>query len=71
MAPPTISEATASEWSHPYSREMAVYPVEVLKIRKFCAPVARVNDTYGDRNLVCSCPPISDFMEDEAEAIHM
>jgi glycine dehydrogenase len=33
--------------------------------------VARVNDTYGDRNLVCSCPPISDFIDDEAEAIHM
>jgi glycine dehydrogenase len=71
MAPHTISEATASEWSHPYSREMAVYPTEGLKTRKFWAPVARVNDTYGDRNLVCSCPPISDFIDDEAEAIHM
>tara|TARA_B100000768_G_C11254637_1_gene365773 strand:- start:272 stop:1711 length:1440 start_codon:yes stop_codon:yes gene_type:complete len=71
MAPHTISEATASDWSHPYSREMAVYPVEELKTRKFWAPVARVNDTYGDRNLVCSCPPISDFIDDEAEAIHM
>ena len=71
MAPHTISEATASDWSHPYSREMAVYPTEGLKSRKFWAPVARVNDTYGDRNLVCSCPPISDFIDDEAEAIHM
>lgn len=70
MAPHTISEATATDWSHPYSREMAVYPVEGLKTRKFWAPVARVNDTYGDRNLVCSCPPISDFIDDELEAIH-
>ena len=70
MAPHTISEATASEWSHPYSREKAVYPVEGLKTQKFWAPVGRVNDTYGDRNLICSCPPISDFIDDELEAIH-
>jgi glycine dehydrogenase len=71
MAPHTISEATASDWTHPYSREKAVYPVKGLKTRKFWAPVARVNDTYGDRNLVCSCPPISDFMEEKTEAIHL
>jgi len=71
MAPHTISEATASDWTHPYSREKAVYPVKGLKTRKFWAPVARVNDTYGDRNLVCSCPPISDFMEEKTEVIHL
>jgi len=69
MAPHTISEATASEWSHPYSREMAVYPVKGLKKGKFWSPVARVNDTYGDRNLVCSCPSISDFMEEETSIL--
>jgi glycine dehydrogenase len=69
MAPHTISEATASEWSHPYSREMAVYPVKGLKKGKFWSPVARVNDTYGDRNLVCSCPSITDFMEEETSIL--
>jgi glycine dehydrogenase len=48
---------------------MAVYPVKGLKKRKFWSPVARVNDTYGDRNLVCSCPSITDFMEEETSIL--
>ena len=69
MAPHTACEATATEWTHPYSREKAVFPVKGLRSDKFWAPVARVNDTYGDRNLMCSCPPIKDFIEidDEVE----
>ncbi len=61
MAPHTAKEATATEWTHPYTREQAVYPVKGLYVNKFWAPVARVNDTHGDRNLICSCPPITDF----------
>ena len=61
MAPHTAKEATATEWTHPYTREQAVYPVKGLYLNKFWAPVARVNDTHGDRNLICSCPPITDF----------
>jgi glycine dehydrogenase len=67
MAPHTALEASASEWTHPYTREEAVYPVKGLRANKFWSPVARVDDTYGDRNLVCSCPPISDFMDEEVE----
>ena len=64
MAPHTAKEATATNWTHPYSREKAVYPVKGLYLDKFWAPVARVNDTHGDRNLICSCPPITDFIEE-------
>ena len=63
MAPHTVEESTASEWTHPYSREAAVYPVRELRTNKFWSSVARVDNTYGDRNLVCSCPPLSSFEE--------
>ncbi len=63
MAPHTAHEAIASNWEHPYTREAACYPVPGLRLRKFWTSVARVDNAYGDRNLVCSCPPISDFAE--------
>jgi len=63
MAPHTIEEATASEWTHSYSREQAVYPVAELRARKFWSSVARVDNAHGDRNLVCTCPPLSAFEE--------
>ena len=63
MAPHPVEEATATEWHHPYSREQAVYPVPDLRQRKFWSSVARVDNAYGDRNLVCSCPPLSTFEE--------
>ncbi len=63
MAPHTAAEATASEWTHPYSREAACYPAADLRVRKFWSSVARVDNAYGDRNLVCTCPPISAFMD--------
>ncbi len=62
MAPHTAKEAASTDWTHKYSREKAVYPVNGLYVDKFWVPVARVNDTHGDRNLICSCPPIEDFM---------
>ena len=64
-SPHTIQEVMAEEWTHPYSRAKAVYPVKGLKNDKFWPTTSRLNDTYGDRNLVCSCPPIETFMEDE------
>jgi len=67
-APHTIAEVMAEEWTRPYSRTKAAYPVKGLKRDKFWPTVSRLNDTYGDRNLVCSCPPIETFMEDEDEA---
>jgi glycine dehydrogenase len=63
MAPHTALEATATDWSHPYSREEACYPTADSRARKFWSPVARVDNAYGDRNLVCSCPPLSAFEE--------
>ena len=63
MAPHTVEEATATEWHHVYSREKAVYPVRDLVGRKFWSSVARVDNAHGDRNLVCSCPPLSAFEE--------
>jgi glycine dehydrogenase len=63
MAPHTAREAASSEWSHPYTRESACYPTKEMQARKFWSPVARVDNAYGDRNLVCSCPPLSSFEE--------
>ena len=53
----------AGEWSHPYSREQAVFPVAGLRSAKYFPPVNRVDNVYGDRNLVCSCVPISEYAE--------
>ncbi|WP_286758209.1 aminomethyl-transferring glycine dehydrogenase, partial [Ralstonia sp. RL] len=51
----------AGEWNRPYSREQAVFPVASLREGKYWPPVGRVDNVYGDRNLVCSCPPMSDY----------
>ena len=56
MAPHTAREAVATDWSHPYSREQATFPAPWCHERKFWPPVARIDNAYGDRNLVCSCP---------------
>jgi len=55
-APHTIQDL-AGEWSHGYSRDQAAYPVNSLRLDKFWSPVGRVDNVYGDRNLICSCPP--------------
>jgi len=54
-APHSYITLTADEWPHPYSREKAAFPLEWLKQNKFWSPVDRLNDTHGDRNLVCAC----------------
>ena len=59
-APHTV-EYLLGEWNHPYTREEAAYPVDSLRGTKYWSPVRRVDGAYGDRNLVCACPPISDF----------
>ena len=64
-APHTVAAVTAEEWPHPYSRAKAVYPLPTLRRAKFWPTTSRLNDTYGDRNLVCSCPPIESLMEEE------
>jgi glycine dehydrogenase len=60
-APHTAAEIAASEWNHPYSREQAVYPAPWLRVNKYWPPIARVDNAYGDRNLVCTCPPIESY----------
>ncbi|MDD5361482.1 MAG: aminomethyl-transferring glycine dehydrogenase [Ignavibacteria bacterium] len=54
-APHTAESVCADNWEHSYSREKAAYPIETLRQRKFWPSVGRINDAYGDRNLVCSC----------------
>ncbi|MBS3745468.1 MAG: aminomethyl-transferring glycine dehydrogenase [Wenzhouxiangellaceae bacterium] len=63
MAPHTVAELTGDEWNHAYSRRQAGWPVASLKLGKFFASVARVDNVYGDRNLVCACPPMEDWLE--------
>ena len=57
-APHTASALLAADWKHPYTREQAAYPVPSLRERKYWPPVARVDNAYGDRNLMCTCPPV-------------
>ena len=61
-APHTQIHVISDDWAHAYSREKAAYPLNSLKENKFWPSAARVDDAYGDRNLVCTCPPISDYM---------
>ncbi|MDQ1216038.1 aminomethyl-transferring glycine dehydrogenase [Microbacterium arborescens] len=60
-APHTAEAVVASEWAHAYSREEAVYPVRSLVRGKYWPPVRRIDQAYGDRNLVCACPPPEAF----------
>lgn len=60
-APHTASIVMADEWTRPYSREKAAYPLAYVKANKFWATVSRIDSAYGDRNLICACEPISAY----------
>ncbi len=60
-APHTAVDALSDDWKHPYSRAEAVYPLPYLKENKFWPPVGRIDDAYGDRHLMCACPPVEDY----------
>ncbi|HEX8387213.1 MAG TPA: aminomethyl-transferring glycine dehydrogenase, partial [Rubricoccaceae bacterium] len=60
-APHTLAEVTADEWSHPYTRAQAAWPAPWTRERKVWPAVARVDNAFGDRNLVCSCPPMEAY----------
>ena len=60
-APHTAFNLTDGEWTHPYSREEAVFPLPYVRENKFWPSVNRVDDVFGDRNLVCSCPPMEAY----------
>jgi len=66
-APHTAQMCLAENWVHDYTREAAAYPVPRLKGAKYWVPVARVDNVYGDRNLVCACPPLESYMETAAD----
>lgn len=65
-APHPIHEIVSDHWTHPYSREKAAYPIDYLrKGHKFWVNSARVDNAFGDRNLICVCPPIEEYMDTE------
>ena len=61
-SPHTAQHVTGIEWNHKYTREEAAYPLPWIGIRgKYWPAVGRIDNAYGDRNLVCTCPPTSDY----------
>jgi glycine dehydrogenase len=62
-APHTADELTADTWTHPYSRQDAAYPLPFVRANKFWPSVGRVDNPYGDRNLICACPPLESYVE--------
>jgi len=64
-APNTANVIAADEWPKPYTRQKAAYPLPYLKHgMKFWPAIGRVNNAFGDRNLVCTCPPMESYMSD-------
>ncbi|GLQ51126.1 aminomethyl-transferring glycine dehydrogenase [Dyella flava] len=66
-APHTATMVTGTEWTHAYPRELAAFPLPSLRLQKYWSPVARVDNVYGDKNVMCACIPIDAYKE-EAEA---
>jgi len=69
-APHTLNVLLSENWHHQYTREQAAYPLPFTREKKFWPAVGRVDSAYGDRHLVCSCVPISDFADKEAVLIN-
>jgi glycine dehydrogenase len=65
-APHTQHVVTADEWNHAYTRQEAAFPLYYVTLNKFWPSVSRINNTYGDRNLICTCEPVSSYAEEEA-----
>ena len=60
-APHTVEDLLTPDWDRPYTREEAAFPVESLRQDRYWPPVSRVDNAYGDRNLVCACPPVEEY----------
>ncbi len=60
-APHTAEDVASDEWTHPYPRELAAYPVDGARIDKYWPPVGRIDGPGGDRNLICACPPLDSY----------
>jgi glycine dehydrogenase len=65
-APHTAAVITGNDWEHPYTRQKAAFPLPYVAAYKFWPSVGRVNDTYGDRTLICSCPPLEHYEFEES-----
>jgi glycine dehydrogenase len=62
-APHPLAEVTDERWEHAYSRAQAAFPTAAQRLDKYWAPVGRVDNVAGDRNLVCTCPPLEAYRE--------
>jgi glycine dehydrogenase len=62
-APHTMAVASGDTWTHPYTRQQAVFPLPFVKLNKFWPSVGRIDNPYGDRHLVCACPPMEAYGE--------
>jgi len=51
------------DWKHPYSKEKAFFPLKTIRDDKYWPPVGGVDNVYGDRNLICTCPPMTEYLE--------
>jgi len=60
-APHTAGAVTAADWTHSYSREQAAFPLPYVRANKHWPSVGRIDNPYGDRNLMCSCPPVEEY----------
>ena len=63
-APHTAETVTVEDWDRGYTRQEAVFPVPAVVADKYWPPVSRIDQAYGDRNLVCSCPPVEQFADE-------
>ena len=63
QSPHTLKTVTSDDWDRPYSRKEAAFPLHSQEKYKFWPSVSRINNAYGDRNLVCSCPSVEDLEE--------
>jgi glycine dehydrogenase len=62
-APHPAEDVTTDSWTHPYPRELAAYPLPALRKDKYWVPVSRIDGAYGDRNVMCSCPPVEAYAD--------
>jgi glycine dehydrogenase len=62
-APHTAADLTSDDWTHPYSRHKAAFPLKWIEENKYWPPVGRIDDAFGDRNLMCTCAPIDEYRE--------
>jgi glycine dehydrogenase len=60
-APHTAAAVSSDDWTHPYSREQAAFPLPFVRANKFWPAVGRIDNPYGDRNLICVCPPMEEY----------